>query len=158
MQVCVYTVSPASSVVFETTTLKNDPPISLQNSSTHSDTRKHGVWVKLEEQRRHRDAAVCDLQFVNELQTHTHTHAFQHVLTHAVTHQQTANKLVKFAWFVFIFIRFQTRLKRSRYDKKIREASRDEKPLDMAWAALHPPAASQPVQVLWFTEHVGCWF
>lgn len=122
MQVCIYTVSPVSRVVFETTTLKNYTPISLQNSNTHSDTRKHWVWV----QRRHRDAAVCDLKFVNELQTHTH--AFPHVLTHAVTHRQTADKLVKFAWFIFILIRFQIRLKRSRHDKKIREASRDQKP------------------------------
>lgn len=75
-----------------------------------------------------------------------HTHAFQHVLPHAVTHRQTGDKLAKFAWFIFILIRFQIRLKRSHCDKKIRDAGRDQKPLDTAWAALPPPAGGVPAR------------
>lgn len=123
----------------------------LQNSNTHSDTQTCRVWVKLEEQRRHRDASVCVI--LSLWMSSRHTHAFQHVLTHAFMHPQTGNKLVNL--HRSFFLRFQIRLEYSHLDKKIREASRDQKPLGFAGAALHPPAASQPVQVLWFTETCG---
>lgn len=101
-QVCIYTVSPVSRVVFETTTLKNYTPILPQNSNTHSDTRKHRVWVKLEEQRRHRDAAVCDLKFVNELQTHTCIPARTQSRCHTPTNGEQIGKICMVHFYFYL--------------------------------------------------------
>lgn len=83
-----------------------------------------------------------------------HTHAFQHVLTLTFMHPQTGNTLVNSHHSLLLDSTFDSRSA----TVISREASRDQNPLGLAGTALHPPAASQPVQVLWFTEHVECWF